>query len=49
MRLSVAESDPRCVERARGLAEKLRDCDVMVEWRAVDQALGGMASGLATR
>ena len=49
VRLSVAESDPRCVERARGLAEKLRDCDVMVEWRAVDQALGGMASGLATR
>ena len=39
VRVSVRESDPRCVEAARRVPERLRDCDVIVEWRAVDEAL----------
>ena len=39
VRVSVRESDLRCVEAARRVPERLRDCDVIVEWRAVDEAL----------
>ena len=41
VRLFSKESDARCVERARRVAEKLRDCDVTAEWPAIDEALGG--------
>lgn len=39
-RLIAPEADPGCVSRAHGLAEKLRDCDVKVEWAAVETAIG---------
>lgn len=39
VRVAVAESDPRCVERAGKVAERLRDCDVTVEWRQLEHAL----------
>ena len=40
-RVTAPEADPGCVGRARGLAEKLRDCDVKVEWRGIEKAIAG--------
>ena len=40
-RISAPEADPRCVSRASGLAERLRDCDVQLEWVDVERALRG--------
>ena len=38
-RVIAKESDPRCPERARRVAERLRDCDVALEWAKVEEVL----------
>lgn len=38
-RLLAPEADPSCVMAARSVPERLRDCDVRLEWAAIERVL----------